>query len=260
MLSFLGIGAQKAGTTWLYFNLKKHPELFLTDEKELHFWDWHRSRGLDWYRAQFAQAPAGRPAGEITPAYSILPPETIDEIRAEFPDVRLIYLIRNPIERAWSSALMALPRAELTIDEASDAWFIDHFHSAGSLRRGDYETCLRNWHARFPEAQIHVETFDDILHDPRGVLRRCCAHIGAEAGVYDALPEEDLRAPHNVGLGHPLRPTLRRYLDELYRPRIERLASYIGRDLSGWLGAPPPAPPLAERMRCWVSVMAHRYR
>jgi hypothetical protein len=61
------------------------------------------------------------------------------QVHARFPDARLIYLIRNPIERAWSSALMALRGAEFAFDEASDAWFIDHFHSRGSLSRGNDE-------------------------------------------------------------------------------------------------------------------------
>ena len=259
MLHFLGIGAQKAGTTWLYFNLVKHPGVFLTAEKELHFWDRHRDRGLDWYRAQFAAAPADRKAGEITPAYAILPPEMIAEVRREFPDVRLVYLMRNPIERAWSSALMALPRAEMTIEEASDTWFIDHFNAAGSLKRGDYEACLRAWRAAYPEEQIHVELFDDILADPRAVLKRCATHIDIDPDVFDTLPEEGLRAPHNAGPGYEMRPSLRRYLDQLYRPKIESLSRYIGRDLSGWLEpVPPPGPRL--RLRLWLAEAAHARR
>lgn len=259
MLHFLGIGAQKAGTTWLYFNLVKHPGIFLTAEKELHFWDRHRQRGLDWYRAQFAAAPTGRKAGEITPAYGILAPEVIAEVRREFPDVRLIYLMRNPIERAWSSALMALPRAEMTIDEASDTWFIDHFNAAGSIRRGDYEACLRAWRAVYPEEQIHIELFDDIVADPRSVLKRCAMHIGVDPDFFNAHPHEELSVPLNAGPGHEMRPSLRRYLDRLYRPKIESLSRYLGRDLSGWLETMPPAGP-RMRLRLWLAEAAHARR
>lgn len=260
MLQFLGIGAQKAGTTWLYFNLKKHPDVFLTEEKELHFWDWHRARGLDWYRDQFTVAPAGTVAGEITPAYGILSLDVVTEIRREFPDLRLIYLMRNPIERAWSAALMALPRAEMTLQEASDAWFIDHFNAGGSAKRGDYETCLTVWHSHFPAAQIHVETFDDIVADPRGVMKRCCAHLGVDPAVYDGIPDDSLSTPHNVGSGQPIRPTLRHYLDRMYRPKIERLGRYLGRDLSGWLSGPLPSLTLSQRWRVWLSTRAHECR
>ncbi|MBP2316099.1 sulfotransferase family protein [Azospirillum soli] len=260
MLQFLGIGAQKSGTTWLYFNFKKHPSIFLTEEKELHFWDWHRDRGLDWYRAQFAPAPAGTRAGEITPAYGILDSGKVAEIHREFPDIRLFYLIRNPIERAWSSALMALPRAEMTIEEASDAWFIDHFNARGSASRGDYESCLRVWRSHYPAEQIHVETFDDIVTDPRGVLRRCCAHLGIDPAHYDGIPDESLSTPHNVGSGHPMRPTLRHYLERMYRPKIDSLAAYLGRDLSRWLDGGAPALTPRQRLRVWLSAQAHRYR
>ncbi|WP_207461072.1 sulfotransferase [Azospirillum sp. SYSU D00513] len=260
MLQFLGIGAQKAGTTWLYFNLKKHPSVFLTEEKELHFWDQHRANGLDWYRQQFAAAPQGMVAGEITPAYGILASETVAEIRREFPDIRLIYLIRNPIERAWSSALMALPRAEMAFEEASDTWFIDHFNARGSASRGDYETCLEVWRSHYPAEQLHVETFDDIVADPRGVLRRCCRHLGLDPTAYEAVPDDSLSAPHNVGSRHPMRPTLRHYLDGLYRPKIESLGRYLGRDLSGWLSGPAHRLSPSERMRLWLASRAHGLR
>ena len=56
---FLGIGAQKAGTTWLHENLRCHPSLYLPDEKELHYFDWHFHRPLRWYAGHFRQG-AGR--------------------------------------------------------------------------------------------------------------------------------------------------------------------------------------------------------
>lgn len=260
MLQFLGIGAQKAGTTWLYFNLKKHPSVFLTEEKELHFWDRHRDRGLDWYRDQFAAAPSGSAAGEITPAYGILPSDRVAEIRREFPDLRLIYLIRNPIERAWSSALMAIPRAEMTVEEASDTWFIDHFNARGSASRGDYETCLTVWHQHFPAGSLLVETFDDIVSDPRGVLRRCCGHLGIDPAGYDGVTDDSLSAPHNVGSRQPIRPSLHYYLTRLYRPKIESLGRYLGRDLSGWLSGPTRPLTPVRRLRLSLSARAHHWR
>ena len=143
MLDFLGIGAQKAGTTWLYEMLCQHPQLAFPGGKEMHFWDAGRSRGLEWYRSCFNVGE--KKNGEITPAYAMLPVETIREIHALNPALRVIYILRNPIDRAWSSARMALERAEMTLAEASDQWFVDHFLSQGSLRRGDYESCIRHW-------------------------------------------------------------------------------------------------------------------
>src|SRR5258706_3186219 len=129
MLDFLGIGAQKAGTTWLHEALSLHPALRFPGGKEVHFWDWHRARGVDWYRGLFGAAAPGVKNGEITPAYALLPVEAIREIREINPALRVIYTLRNPLERAWSAALMVLQRGGMTLEEASDQWFIDHFRS-----------------------------------------------------------------------------------------------------------------------------------
>ena len=127
MLDFLGIGAQKAATTWIYQQLSRHPQISFPAGKEVHFWDQHRCNGAGWWLGLFADDRQGQKQGEITPAYATLDPATIREIAALLPDLRVFYSLRNPIARAWSSALMALERAEMTIDEASHVWFIDHF-------------------------------------------------------------------------------------------------------------------------------------
>ena len=234
MLDFLGIGAQKAGTTWLYEQLAQHPQLRFPAGKEIHFWDAQRDKGLDWYRGLFAPAAPGTRAGEITPAYAILPPAVLGEIRALNPALRMIYVLRNPIERAWSAALMAHERAELELGEASDAWFVDHFRSRGSMQRGDYETCLRNWRAAFDPAQILVLRYEALRDEPRAFLEACCRHLGVEPGFYR---ERSAALGTRVGAGPqaPLRPSVLPVLRELYRPRIARLAAYLGTDLGAWL-------------------------
>lgn len=237
MLHFLGIGAQKAGTSWLYEVLRRHPQVRFPGVKEVHFWDQQRHLGLDWYRGLFA-GDDGRRAGEITPAYAILPRETIAVVREAFPDVRLVYLIRNPIERAWSGARMALGRAEMQLDEASDQWFIDHFRSAGSLARGDYETCLRNWLAHYPREQLLLVQHEALATDPRAVADACCDHLGI--GRFGPLPEV---AGEKVFAGTPaaLRPSLWPVLLTIYVPQIESLARYLQRDLGAWLEPPDPS-------------------
>jgi hypothetical protein len=162
MIDFLGIGAQKAGTTWIYRHLSRHPQITFPAGKEIHFWDQHRSNGVDWWLRLFPDDRQGRKQGEITPAYATLELATIREIAALLPELRVFCSLRNPIARAWSSALMALERAEMTIDEASHVWFLDHFKSSGSRRRGDYVSCLSNWREAIPE-QLLVILFDDTV-------------------------------------------------------------------------------------------------
>ena len=234
MLHFLGIGAQKSGTSWLYEVLRRHPEVRFPGVKEVHFWDQQRHLGLDWYRGLFAGNDPRR-AGEITPAYAILPAAVIAEVHAAFPAARLIYLIRNPIQRAWSSAKMAVGRAEMRIDEASDRWFCDHFRSAGSLARGDYETCLRAWLAHYPASQLLVLRYEAIASDPEGVAAACCDHLGV---ARFAEPPAELRQRVFGGAPEPLRDSLWPELHSIYGARIESLARFLGIDLREWLDPP----------------------
>jgi hypothetical protein len=226
---FLGIGAQKAATTWLADNLRQHPGVFIPRLKEQHFWDRLLDRGLDWYAGQFARAPAGASRGEITPAYAVLPDGIVSQIAAALPDVRLIYLIRDPAERAWSGALMALKAVGMTLDEASDQWFIDHFRSATSRTRGDYAACLTTWLRHYPREQILIERFENVESDPEGVLGRVADHIRVPRMGGVAVADKVFAGP-----GHPLPPRLRELAVEMYAPKVRNLESLLGIDLHEW--------------------------
>jgi arylsulfatase A-like enzyme len=231
---FLGIGAQKAGTTWLYERLKRHPDIYVPPEKELHFWDQRQDQPISEWLDLFDEVTEQK-RGEITPAYGILDTDTIREIYELRPDLRLFYSIRNPIERAWSSALMALERAEMTFNEASDMWFIDHFKSSGSQRRGDAESCLSRWRSVFPTEQIHLILYDDLALYPLDTLLKLASHLGVEGEFFRSIPEDELKEHVFAGPGHSLRPSLRRFLTILYARKIERLQGILDRDLSHWL-------------------------
>ncbi len=135
-LSFLVIGAQKAGTSWLHSLLQKcnHSRISLPmEQKEVHFWDWHYRKGFQWYIRQFnfpthkkkvmsSKQDLDRGAssttnnfndnntlyGEITPCYIVLPPETISEIFHCFPKLKLIFIARDMVDRVWSAMIMEL--------------------------------------------------------------------------------------------------------------------------------------------------------
>jgi SAM-dependent methyltransferase len=234
MLDFLGIGAQKAGTTWLYAQLSAHPQVRFPAGKELHFWNNEEERDVAQYKRRFDQPIGGDTRnGEITPAYAILSRERVAEIRSHFPSLRLLYLIRNPIERAWSSALMALSLAEMQIDEASDQWFIDHFRSRGSLRRGDYEACIRTWTSVYPKEQLLIARYEAIQEEPRDLLKSVATHLGIDAGFFSSVSEDTLNRRIFGGSAHPLRPSLRAVLERLYGEKVQSLSAYLGMDL-GW--------------------------
>lgn len=234
MLDFLGIGAQKSGTTWLYRMLETHPCIRFPAGKEVHFWDQRIQNGVDWYARLFSESTPGLRQGEITPAYSMLEPQTIQQVRSINPSLRIVFLIRNPMDRAWSSAQMALQRAEMTIDEASDQWFIDHFRSSGSMRRGDYETTLRRWRAVFSIEQVLLLRYENIRVAPLHLLQQCAKHLGVDPDHFAQLPKSVLSERVFGGSGHPVRESLRPVLTALYHDRIAAFAEYTGLDFRVW--------------------------
>jgi hypothetical protein len=234
MLDFIGIGAQKAGTTWLYERLAQHPQVRFPGGKEIHFWDWYPERGLAWYQGIFAATENSLRQGEITPAYAILPPDTIGRIHAAFPRARLFYLLRNPLERAWSAALMWLKKMEMHLEEASEQWFIDQFRSQASLKRGDYAACLQNWLAVYPREQLLLLRYEAIQNQPRELLARVCAHLDLPADFYAQVDDDSLRRKVYAGPGHPLPARLQGELDSLYRDKITHLEALLGEDFSAW--------------------------
>ncbi len=234
MLSFIGIGAQKAGTTWLYEMLRQHPEIHFPNQKELHFWnrDYNGHNEASYFK--LFSHPTNI-EGEITPAYGHLPPNTIKRIHNQYPALKLIYIIRNPIQRAWSSALMAMKRSELEFDEVSNQWFIDHFNSRGSLQRGDYESCLKNWLNIFDRKQLLILMYEDIGKHPETTLNRCCLHLQAEPFSKKLMGDMNIEKKVFSSGNHRLTPTLKRELLNIYSEKIKSLECYLDTNLQHWL-------------------------
>jgi hypothetical protein len=256
MVDFLGIGAQKAGTTWLFHQLSRHPQIAFPAGKELHFWDRCdpalARRWADMLEPASRICPAGRPvrSGEITPAYAILPTDTIAAIRRCCPDVRLFISLRSPLERAWSAAVMDLRREGRTPAQTADAWFLDHFHSSASLARGDYAACLERWWSAFPREQLLVMVYDEIRLSPAAVLARLARHLAVDEADVAGTPAADLAeivvpdlGPTSHDADRPPGPVPERFhapLCDIYGSSIRRLARLVDLDFDAWLEPPDP--------------------
>ncbi len=240
MLDFLGIGAQKAATTWIYYVLSQHPGIAFPAGKEVHFWNQRQGQAREWYDAvaeQEGSAPVqdlawytglfagedGALKGEMTPAYAILPPEVIQEIYAFNPALKVIYSVRHPFDRAWSAALMALSKAQMTLEEASDAWFCDHFASQASLSRGDYAACLDQWLSVFPREQLLVLQYEQIAAHPEAAVNALCDFLGVEAAPLLEAEGDVLQQKLFTSGGGAVRPSLRPALEALYRDKMQAL-------------------------------------
>jgi hypothetical protein len=276
---FLVIGAQKAGTTWLYEQLRAHPDIWLPKEKELHYFDeravlghdrlrdrirgkrehnvrwrrqlrrqvrsYRRERSLaalrwdaryffgtpsdDWYASLFARAGA-RVSGEVTPKYAILDEAGVDHVRRVTPNARILFLMRNPIERAWSHAAMELRRRQ-GLEPPSVDDFRAHFRSEGNLRRTDYETTIDRWTSRFGNERVFVGFLEDIRFHPRDLL----ASVHSFLGVDDCDPPTRLDQPIHAGRSTSLPALLAADLAELHAPHLERLADRFGGYADWWV-------------------------
>nr|CAA6829793.1 MAG: Sulfotransferase [uncultured Thiotrichaceae bacterium] len=237
MFKFLGVGAQKSGTTWLYTALSRHPLINFPQGKEVHFWNNDISdEKIDNYLSGFLTPSLIE--GEITPAYGHLTPNQIEHIYEHLPDIKIIYVMRNPVERAWSAALMALGRSEMVFNEASDQWFIDHFTSAGSLSRGDYQQSLMNWVNVYSAENVLPLIFEDMVLDPEKSIKKTLEHLELGAPDVEMMTDWGLERKIFSGSGDKIRPQLSFFLKSIYREKIINLENYLKMDLSlewgGW--------------------------
>ncbi len=279
---FLVIGAQKAGTTWLYRNLRVHPQIWMPEEKEIHYFDekirfrdgpWARLRGDrpvdqrwrrqvstrykrlrnrpksfslkgvkwdlkyflkkpndEWYASLFEQG-GNRLTGETTPDYSILDQDTIAHVHKLMPRAKILFLMRNPIERPWSVAEMGLRITGKSPAETPDKKFFRQFENKRTRQMTDYLQTLENWSKFYPEEQIFVGFLEDIHLFPEELLWR----------VYDFL-EVDLSLEYRVisrkihsGATSEMPARMATYLARSYRGEIEAVAERFGGYASFWL-------------------------
>ncbi len=161
---FIGIGTQRAATTWLHECLIEHPQVYLPAAKELHFFDIEFGRGMDWYEQQFEAAPDGVLAGEITPNYLECHP-AMARLAATLPQARLLVILRDPIERAYSSYQLFAHRHE-GIDFTAACR-----RDRSLLEIGKYGQHMEHVYSLYPREQVHVMLYEDVQNHPRQVLQ-----------------------------------------------------------------------------------------
>jgi hypothetical protein len=176
---FLIISPPKTGSTWLVSNLGCHPGVFVPPIKEVkYFSTYYRWLDLNWYARHF-QPGGNRLKGEASPSYSLLPCRMIRLIRTLMPEVKLIFLMRDPVGRAWSHARHNYRYREAnfracvgTIETVPDSEWRENFRHPWPFASGDYQGQLRRWFSVFPRPQIYVDLYERIQTDPVGLLSR----------------------------------------------------------------------------------------
>jgi hypothetical protein len=185
--NFLHIGAGKAGSTWVHEAMATHPEVFLTEAKDLYFFSRFYERGMDWYAEQFRDAsPDARLIGEVCPEY-LWHPRAATRIRDSLgPNVRCMATLRDPVTRAFSAYLYDCKNGltGTTFAEALDA-------SPRIIDQARYRTHLERYVQALGPAAVHVTVFDDLKADPQAFMDDATGWLGLSRHV---LPTESLRA------------------------------------------------------------------
>lgn len=271
--NFLICGIEKGGTSSLYYYLKAHPEVFMPDTKEIDFFNFNFFKGLDWYELYFAEANGAVACGEASPLYMAYP-EVARRIARTIPDVKLLFVLRNPISRAYSNYWFNINRGVQYPQESFSKIIRKSTGYRRYLWKGFYADQIETFLPHFDRNQLHFIITEEMRQDTPGELQRCFRFLG----VSDYEPEVSER--HNTALlprggaasaalnvlvpiQKALRPTLparvdgrikqlmrstfytnkpkppmpeadRAYLQEVYRESNERLAQLLGRDLSIW--------------------------
>lgn len=254
--SFLVIGAMKAGTTSLFHYLRRHPQVYMSPLKELDFFaeEGNWGRGLDWYRRQFARAPADALAvGEASTAYTKHPHQrgVPERIASVLPNVRLIYVVRDPIERIRSQYehRVAVGAETLPIERAvfSNPIYLDCSRYAMQLERYD---------ALFPRERILVITSEALRGRRLDTMRTVFGFLGVDEGVVpENLATEFYRTSERATWSPAMwrfRRRLRRLIPaakrakELVDTRLPKLASRLR-----GAAEPPatPAPSIPDELR-----------
>ena len=253
---FVIIGAQKCGTTSLHYFVAMHPNIAPASKKEIHYFSLRYKFGEQWYRSHFPTNLSRRYfykktkqkllSGEASPTY-IFYPTVPDRMKKVLPDVKLIVILRNPVDRAYSqyhhnirhnNETLSFEKAieleeerctgekELLIREPD---FVPvHYRHHSYLARGIYADQLENWFKHYRKSQFLILTTEDFRKNSQQTLNR----------VFDFLEVSPFKVENltdrNVGnYKGKMNEDTRKFLIEYFRPHNKRLSKLLQCDF-GW--------------------------
>jgi hypothetical protein len=234
--SFLVIGAQKAGTSWLHRNLRAHPQVWMPDY-EVHYFDRideppNRGRSGERRYASLFEPGLGKVVGETTPGYSIVGRDTVVRAHRLMPEAKIIFMMRNPVERAWSQAVMRFVKREGGVEHVTDAEMRERFDHRSSKLRTDYLRTLQNWGTCYPPESIFVGFLEDVHFHPEELLRRLYGFLGVDPGFVPRAPK--LRKRINARSTDEMPTRVAVHLAHTYLEDARRLEERFGGYASFW--------------------------
>jgi hypothetical protein len=197
--NFIIVGAPKSGTSSLARYLADHPQVWVVPEKELRFFDLHYDLGLDWYRERFAARNGHTAVGEATPTY-LFHTHAHERIAAAVPEAKLIAILRNPVDRAYSHywhwrdrtgekrSFDKVVEDELAgmADETDASWRPEAPEKFPYFGQGRYAGQLEHLSRYYPRERILVLLFEDLAARPVETFRETCRFLGLDE---NSVPE-----------------------------------------------------------------------
>lgn len=240
--NFLVIGAAKCGTTSLYYALGRHPEVFMCEPKEPHFFsrDEVFAKGVGWYESLFARAEGAKAIGEASATYSMREryPAAAERIIEHLSEVRLIYCVRHPLERIRSAWMYNVGRIDVGLPESFSEAVLHH---GPLIDNSLYWKQLNVYRQYIPDDRIAVVFLEDFRQDPDGELNRCFRFLGVEPEVRI----EGVSEARNKGMERRRDGTLAAMVRRL--PGFERVRDVAPAGLRGSLAARLKRPSAAPR-------------
>jgi len=180
-IDFIGIGAQRCATSWIFKCLQEHSQICAFVKKEAAFFNDER-KNFEWYKSLFGHCATTAIKGEYSPHY--MHPEydpkqkTAERIKNTFPDVKIIACLRNPIERARSQYFLEKLRNKETAPTFKKAILKNHHKY---IEAGFYYTLLKKYLELFPRENILILIYEDIRKSPIGFIQNIYSFLGVDS-------------------------------------------------------------------------------
>ncbi|MGZ4784165.1 MAG: sulfotransferase family protein [Acidimicrobiales bacterium] len=239
--SFVIIGGRRCGARWLRVNLDRHPDICAPPINTAFFADEDRMEalGLRWYREQFGGWRGEPILGEAAPAYmhwSNDPALVARRLKRVLPDVRLVAIVRNPVDRLLSEVRQHVRWGRLPPGADTYSLLLNEdpiIQQLNPARNSIVASAILAYLERFGD-DLLVMFHDDLVADPVASYRKILVHVGASPdfvpeGLADVLFSDEGKADVK-----PLDEEQRRILFGFFRNDVQLLAEWTGRDLSSW--------------------------
>ncbi|WP_372972235.1 sulfotransferase family protein [Marinobacter sp.] len=223
--NFIIIGAARSGTTSLYLYLDQHPEIYFSPVKEINFFSNPRiwKKGFGWYERHFNRAKNAKAIGEASTSYTVSPflekaAERISDYRA---DVKLLYIVRDPISRLMSHYRNEVHRG---VERRSFSEMVRNIEHETIGWQGRYNYQLEQFLKFFAREQILVLSFDELHKSSKNIVRDIFGFLGVD----EDFPVSNIQKVYNASSGHR-RPSntgvrilkfYRRYVEQTRAPFI----------------------------------------